>query len=328
MRLYGKDELKSRLDGIAAKSRLPHAMLFSGLSGSGRKTFAKYAAELILCQAPQRACGECAVCRHIENDTHPDVVFVKNYCWEKSKARDKRAKLNYTMDGLRDILAETVVRPNDGDFKVYVFEDCDTMRPELYQALLKLIEEPAEYLRFIFTCENTGVVPETIMSRVTEFEVPTPSVAECEQALLDGGVDRKKARELAEMFSGNIGDCRAVLDGGSEAELIEAARKAAAALGNRDGFGLAAALLEKSNRAEFSRVFEHLTRILRDALALKYGCEAEFFAKAEANKIAEAFSEEEILYMLDVRVELAKNEVYNLNLQLTVAYFVSSVLRG
>lgn len=326
MKLYGKDELKSRLDGIAAKNRLPHAMLFSGQSGSGRKALAKYAAELILCQSPQKACGECAVCRHIENDTHPDVVFVKRHCGEKSK--DKKVNPNYTMDGVRDILGDTVVRPNDGDFKVYVFEDCDTMRPELYQTLLKLIEEPAEYLRFIFTCENTGVVPETIMSRVTEFEVPVPSVAECERALLDSGVDKNQARELSEMFSGNIGDCRAVLEGGSEAELIETARKAAAALGKRDRFGLAAALLEKTNRAEFSRVLEHLTRILRDALALKYGCEAEFFGKAESKKIAETFSEEEILHMMDVRVELAKNEVYNLNLQLTVAYFVSSIMKG
>lgn len=328
MKLYGKDELKSRLDGIAAKNRLPHAMLFSGQSGSGRKTVAKYAAELFLCRSSPKACGECAVCRHIENNTHPDVTFVKNLCWEVSKRKDKKAKLNYTAETFREIIGETVIRPNDGDFKVYIFEDCDSMRPELYQMLLKLIEEPAEYLRFIFTCENTGIIPETIMSRVTEFEVPMPSIAECEQALLDSGVEKKQARELAEMFSGNIGDCRAVLDGGSEAELIETARKAASALGKRDRYGLSAALLEKTNRPEFSRVLEHLTRILRDALALKYGCEAEFFGKAESKKIAETFSEEEILHMLDTRVELAKNEVFNLNLQLTVAYYVSSVLRG
>lgn len=316
MRLYGKDELKSRLDGIAAKGRMPHAMLFSGQSGSGRRTLARYAAELILCPASQRACGECGVCRNIENDAHPDVIFVKRACGD-----------SYKTEPFREMLRDTVVRPNDGDFKVYIFEDCDTMRPEQYNALLKLIEEPAgEYLRFIFTCENTGVVPETIMSRVTEFEVPTPSIADCEQALLDSGVEKKQARELAEMFAGNIGDCRAVLDGGSEAELIETAKKAASALAKRDRFGLLAALLEKTKRAEFSRVFEHLTRILRDALALKYGCEAEFFGKAESNGIAESFSEEEIMYMLDVRVELAKNEVYNLNLPLTVAYFVSRIL--
>lgn len=315
MILYGKDELKSRLDDIAAKGRLPHAMLFSGQSGSGRKTLARYAAELILCQSG--ACGECAVCRNIENDTFPDVIFVKKACGG-----------TYSMEPFREVLRDTAVRPNDGEFKVYVFEDCDTMRPEHYQMLLKLIEEPAEYLRFVLTCENTGMIPETIMSRATEFEVPNTPIKDCERALIDSGVDKKQARELSEMFAGNIGDCRASLDGGSEAELIETARKAAAALGKRDKFELAAALLEKTNRADFSRVMEHLTRILRDALALRLGGEAEFFAKTEAKKIAEALSEEEILRALDVRVELAKNEVYNLNLQLTVAYFVSRVLGG
>lgn len=332
MKLYGKDKLKSGLDGIAAKGRLPHAIMFSGQSGSGRKTLAKYAAELFLCQSSPRACGECAVCRNIENDAHPDVIFVKKACEKKSSEKKsgekKTGEGSYSKQPFREILRDTVVRPNDGEFKIYVFEDCDTMRPELNQALLKLIEEPAEYLRFIFTCENTGIVPETIMSRVMEFEVPSTPVKDCEQALVDSGVDKKQARELAEMIAGNIGDCRAALEGGSEAELIETAKKAAAALGKRDGYALAATLLEKTNRAEFSRVMEHLMRILRDALALKLGGSAEFGALAEAKKIAAAFSEEEILNALDARVELAKNEIYNLNLQLTVAYFVSRALKG
>lgn len=314
MRLYGKDDLKTRLDDIAAKGRLPHALMFSGRSGSGRKTLARYAAELLLCQEPRKACGECAVCRSIENDAHPDVIFVKRACEDK-----------YKMEPFREVLRDTVVKPNNGEYKVYVFEDCDTMRQEHHNALLKLIEEPAAYLRFVFTCENTGVVPETILSRVTEFEVPDTPIKDCERALPDFGVDEKQARELSEMFSGNIGDCLAALEGGDEAGIIETAKKAAAALGKRDRFGLSAALLERSSRAEFSRVMEHLTRILRDALALKYGGEAEFFGKAEAKRIAEAFSEEEIMNMLDTMVEIAKNEIYNLNLSLTAAYFVSRV---
>lgn len=317
MKLYGKNDLKARLDDIAAKGRLPHAVMFSGRGGAGRKTLARYAAQLLLCESTNKACGECAVCRSIENDAHPDVIFVKRACDDK-----------YKMDRFREVLRDTVVKPNNGEFKVYVFEDCDTMRQEHNNALLKLIEEPAAHLRFVFTCENTGVVPETIMSRVTEFEVPDTSVKDCERALLDSGVDEKRSRELSEMFSGNIGDCRAVLDGGDEASLIETAEKAAAALGKRDRFGLSAALLEKTGRAEFSRVMEYLTRMLRDALVLKCGGEAEFFGKAESKKIAESFSEEEILNMLDIEVEIAKNEIYNLNVSLTAAYFVSGALGG
>ncbi len=314
MKLYGKNGLKERLDDIAAQGRLSHAVLFSGHSGVGKKTLARYVAELFLCE--NRACGACSVCRNIENNAHPDVIFVKEKCGGK-----------YTMDELREVLSSTVVRPNNGSIKVYVFEDCDTMRPEHQNSLLKLIEEPAEFLRFVFTCENTSAIPETVLSRVTEFEVPDTPVEDCERALADSGVERSKARELSEMFVGNIGKCKAVLEGGDEPALIETARKAAEALGRRDGYGLGAALSERTDRIGFSCVMDYLTRIIRDALAVKCGGEAEFFGKTESKKIADSFSEGDILNMLDTAFELAKNEIYNLNLSLSSAYFVSDILK-
>lgn len=317
MKLYGKNGLKQRLDSIARKGRLSHAVLFSGHSGVGKKTLSQYTAELFLCENRQNggACGVCPTCRNIENNAHPDVIFVKERCGGK-----------YARDQLREVLSSTVIRPNNGDIKVYVFEDCDTMRPEHQNALLKLIEEPAEYLRFVFTCENTSVIPETVLSRVTEFEVADTPVKDCEQALIDSGADAAKARELAEMFAGNIGKCREILDGSDAAKLIETARKAAAALGKSDGLGLAAALSEQSGRAEFGTVMEYLSRMIRDALAVKFGGEAEFFGKKESKKIAENHTEEEILNMLDAAFEVAKNEIYNLNLSLTAAYFTSRAL--
>ena len=318
MRLYGKDGVKSRLDGIAAKGRLPHAILFSGSAGSGRKTLARYTAQLFLCE--DMACQSCVTCRNIENDGHPDVIFVKRECGGK-----------YAMEPFREILRGTVVKPNNGDGKVYVFEDCDTMLPQHQNTLLKLIEEPPAHLRFIFTCENTALIPETVLSRVTEFEVPDTSEEDCAQCLIDGGADKKQAKELSAAFSGNIAKCGAVIDGNSDSELkvIEAAKKAAAAIGKRDGFGTAAALSEftgQSARADFGGVMGYLSRILRDALAVKCGGDAEFFGKKESQKIAESFLEGEILNMLNAAFEIEQNEIYNLNLPLTAAYFTSRIL--
>ena len=318
MKIYGKSGLKKRLDDITAKGRLSHAVLFSGEAGAGKKTLARYTAELFMCEdRVHPACGECSVCRNIENGVHPDVIFVKERCEGK-----------YSSEALREVLSDTVVRPNNGGVKVYVFEECDTMRPEHQNALLKLIEEPAEYLRFVFTCESTSVVLETILSRVTEFEVPNTPIDECKRALIDGGVDEAKAGELSEMFAGNIAKCKAVLDGGDEAALIETARKAAAALGKRDKLGLAAALSEAQQlkRAAFGQTLSYLSRMIRDALAVKCGGEAEFFGKAESKTIAAAFSEDELLNILDVLFEIAKNEIYNINIALTAAYFTSRIM--
>ena len=315
MRLYSKDELKRRLDDIAGRDRLPHAILFSGNDGSGRKTLAKYTAQLLLCE-DHRACGECAACRNIENDNHPDVIFVKQACGGK-----------YLMEPFKEVFADTVIMPVDRNVKLYVFEDCDTMSLVIFNKLLKIIEEPAPHLRFIFTCRNTSVIPETVMSRVIEFEVPDMDAESCVKCLEDMGADKKKAKELLTAFSGNIKKCKAALEGsGTENKLTEAAHSAAAAIGRRDGYGLAAALAGQTNREEFSQVIDLITDIVRDALAVKYGEQAEFFRKKEAESIADKFSEEEIINMLDTLFELEKNEIYNLNLALSGAYLISKIL--
>lgn len=338
MRLYGKDDLKRRLDDIAAHGRLPHAIMLSGSSGSGRKTLARYIAELFLCGS-KPPCGECSICRRIEHDSHADVIFVKRACEnieskDKKDKKDKKEKKNgYAIDPFRGVLRDTAVMPTGGDIKIYVFEECDTMSTQMQNTLLKLIEEPPAYLRFIFTCENTSVIPETVMSRVTEFEIPDTTESECRRFLIDSGVQPDRAEELSGTFAGNIGKALSALKDGensNELKLIGIAQRAAAAIGRRDGFGAAAALSEVSNRAESSRAdfgetIRYLARILRDALALRVGGETEFFCKKEARAIAATYSENDIMNMLDTAFELEKNEQYNLNLHLSGVYFVSRI---
>ncbi len=235
----------------------------------------------------------------------------------------------YSAEPFREILRNTAVKPNDGDKKIYVFEDCDDMQPLLHNTLLKLIEEPQEHLRFIFTAENTASIPETVMSRVTEYPVPDPTIPDCIRCLTDSGADPRKSAELAELFSGNIGKCRMILSGAddkeTEAELsaIESARRAGEALGNRNLFLVAGALSEQTKRAQFTETFRVFSRILRDALAISYGNEPESLAKEQSRKIARAYSSEQILQMLDASFEIEQNAIYNLNLALTVAYFMS-----
>lgn len=312
MRLYGKDRLKARLDDIAAKNRLPHAILLHGQQGVGKKTVARYIAKLFLCGAPP--CDSCPACRNIDADSHPDVIFVKRACGGK-----------YSMEELREVLAGTVIKPNNGNLKVYIFEDCDDMKTQPQNTLLKLIEEPAAHLRFVFTCENASSVIETILSRVTEFEVPATSVSDCAECLVESECDPKRAEELSKMFSGNIGKCRAVLDGGEETKLIDTAKKAAAAVGRMDKYSFAAALSEQTGRAEYSETLNYFCEILRDALALRCGGEAFSCGKDEAAGIAKAFSEEYILAMLDVVFKVSADSIFNLNLSLTTAYLTSEL---
>lgn len=323
MKLYGKDILKRRLDNIAKCGRLPHAVMFSGNPGCGRKIMARYTAQLFLCEnvGDNGPCGECAACRNVERDNHPDIIFAKHECGDK-----------YAMEPLRAVLRGTVIKPISGGVRVYIFEDCDDMETLHLNTLLKVIEEPPEHLRFIFTCENTSVIPETVMSRVTAFEVSATTEEECRRYLCDNGIEPRRAEELSAAFSGNIEKCLKALERDDdekkpdELALLKTAQTAAAAIGRRDGFSAAAALTSQRGYSDLAEVMGYLANIVRDALAVKVGEPAEFFGKAEARAIAAAYSQEEIVNMLNALFEIEKNEVFNISTSLTAAYFTSKIM--
>ncbi len=320
MRLYGKNTLKERLDAIAARDHLPHAIMLYGEKGTGRRVMANYIAKLFMCGAPP--CEGCPTCSKINANAHPDVIFVKKECGGKYGLDESKSG----QVSIRRIMEGVVVKPNDGDIKVYVFEDSDEMSVQIQNTLLKLIEEPAPFLRFVFTCENTDSIIETIRSRVTEFEVPRASAEECAQMLIDSGHPEAQSKELAETLSGNIGKCLDILSGEGDTLFMETARKAAAAIGRKDAYSLAAALSEQTGRPEFASVLGYLTEILRDALAKRCGGSLTSCGKIEAEAIASAYNEEQLLDMLDAVFKVSADAALNLNLALSASYLTTKLI--
>lgn len=305
MELYGKNVLKAQLDAAAKKGRLPHALLFSGSVGSGRKTMAKYAAELFLCGAPP--CGKCAVCRSIENNSHPDIKFVKEACGEK-----------YNINGVREALADIAVLPNNGELKLYIFENFDGVTDKVQNHLLKIIEEPAPFVKFIFTCESSNTILETILSRVAVYEIPPAPISECVRFLTDNGCGKEKAQSLAELYGGNIGKCRESSDGAQD-ESMAAAKKAAAALTSMNRLEVCAALSSRLGRNDFAELLPLLSEIIRSALSIRCGAAAEGLAAKESKTLAAVFSEEQLLAMLDAIFDITDGLVLNPNIALTAA---------
>lgn len=320
MRLYGKALLKDQLDFIAERGHMPHAILLYGERGSGRRVMAAYIAKLFMCGAPP--CDGCTVCSRIDACGHPDVIYVKRECGGKYNL----SETDKNLVSVRQIMEGVVIKPNDGNVKVYIFEDADEMSVQIQNTLLKIIEEPAPYVRFVFTCENTDSVIETIRSRVTAFEVPRASVAECAQCLVDSGNDPKQSQELAEALSGNIGKCMDVLSGEGDTPFMETAAKAADAIAAKNGFALAAALSEQTGRQEFASVLGYLIEILRDALAVRCSGALTSCAKSQAKAVAKVCDEERLLHMLDVLFKVTAQSSLNLNLSLTAAYLTSELI--
>ena len=167
IKLFGKQRETALLSEMAESDRLPHGIMFTGEKGLGKRTFAKWCAMRYLCSSltDGAPCGECRNCRNIIAGEHADVIYVKG---EK-----------YTKDNIRDNVRFASTLPNDGNLRVFIYEDCEEMTEEQQNVLLKAIEEPSEHNRYIFTCSNTSAILETIISRLVTVAVSEMTQDEC-----------------------------------------------------------------------------------------------------------------------------------------------------
>ena len=165
---YCNDKAKQTLVNFITDGRLPHTILLEGEDGCGKTTFAKMIAAAVLCQQERvnRPCGACRNCRLILSDTHPDVEVVSS----ENKANA------FHIDQIREIRSTAFIRPNDGEYKVYILRNIHNMTEQAQNALLKIIEEPPAQVVFIMTCNNRARILQTILSRaaVIPISVCTP----------------------------------------------------------------------------------------------------------------------------------------------------------
>lgn len=152
----------------AAHNALSHALIISG-SGE-RSAAAHYAAAAMQCTAEQgKPCCSCVQCRKVLSGIHPDVIFVR----DKDHAE-------ISIDIIRETRKDAFIRPNEGNRKIYVFEDCSILNEKDQNTLLKIVEEGPPYAAFIFCVENVNFLLQTIRSRCVELKTEADSKSECD----------------------------------------------------------------------------------------------------------------------------------------------------
>lgn len=255
MILFGKQRETALLSEMAESDRLPHGIIFTGEKGLGKRTLAKWCAMLYLCDSPENGmpCCKCRNCRNIISGEHADVIYAKG---EK-----------YTKDNVRDNVRFASTLPNDGDTRVFIYEDCEEMTEEQQNVLLKAIEEPSRHNRYIFTCSNTSAILETIMSRLVGIAVSDMTTEECISCLEYNGCDSDTAKLSVGLYGTNPGKILGIISDEKRIKLYDTADKITAALSQRDEYSAAAALTACTTREELSAVvtilYEHVTDALR-----------------------------------------------------------------
>ncbi len=226
------DTLKNQI----MSGKTAHAYLFTGSRGTGKTTCARILAKAVNCRNMKdgNPCLECDICRDADSGALTDIVEID-------------AASNNGVDNIRDLRDAAVYTPDRGQYKIYIIDEVHMLSAGAFNALLKIMEEPPPYVKFILATTEIHKVPATILSRCQRFDfrrikpediaARLKYIAEQEElTLTDGG-----AAMIAKLADGGMRDAVSLLDrcsvGGEEID--EDVVSAAAGIAGRDYlFGL------------------------------------------------------------------------------------------
>ena len=168
----GQEHITSILSHECAEGSISHAYLFCGSRGTGKTTCAKILAKAINCESPINGnpCGKCSSCRAVEDGSATDVV-------------EMDAASNNGVDDIRILRDEVVYSPSMLKKRVYIIDEVHMLSQSAFNALLKTLEEPPEYVVFILATTEYHKLPATITSRCQRFDFRRISIEDISKRL-------------------------------------------------------------------------------------------------------------------------------------------------
>lgn len=203
----GQEHITTTLSNQIISERIGHAYLFCGTRGTGKTTVAKIFAKAVNCEHPINGnpCNECAMCKSISAGTSMNVI-------------EMDAASNNGVENIRQIVDQVQYRPTEGRYKVYIVDEVHMLSTSAFNALLKTLEEPPEYVIFILATTEAHKIPITILSRCQRYDFKHISVEVIKDRLSELAaiekmeVEDKALRYIAKTADGSLRDALSLLD--------------------------------------------------------------------------------------------------------------------
>ena len=205
--LVGQDHVVRALTNALETGRIHHAYLFTGTRGVGKTTLSRILAKCLNCEKGVTAtpCGKCEACQAIDADRFVDYIELD-------------AASNRGVNDMQQLLEQAVYAPTAARYKVYMVDEVHMLSNQAFNAMLKTLEEPPDYVKFILATTDPQKIPVTVLSRCLQFnlkQMPEEAIVSHLSHILDAesvSYERPALRVLAHGAQGSMRDALSLTD--------------------------------------------------------------------------------------------------------------------
>ncbi|WP_169754147.1 DNA polymerase III subunit gamma/tau [Campylobacter curvus] len=205
--LIGQEAVSKSLTHALDEGRISHAYLFSGLRGSGKTSSARIFSKALVCEKgpTSRPCETCPQCIMANESRHMDII-------EMDAASHRK------IDDIRELIEQTKYKPAMARYKIFIIDEVHMLTKEAFNALLKTLEEPPSYVKFILATTDPLKLPATVLSRTQHFrfkQIGKNSIIKHLEFILSKegiGYEREALEILARSGRGSLRDTLTLLD--------------------------------------------------------------------------------------------------------------------